>query len=94
MKKEYSVRLSFTDRKVGPGTGSSTRVEASSFPQAIAKAAREFWKALDTKQRNDVRRNGMKVEVQEGEEQRKEEREEKEEGRETRKLLQQCGYTN
>lgn len=35
------------------------------MPSAIAKAAREFWKGLNTKQRNDVRRDGLKIEVRE-----------------------------
>jgi len=63
--KTYTVRLSFTDRRQGPGTGRSIKVEASSFPGAIAKAAREFWKSLNKKERNDVRRSGLKIEAQE-----------------------------
>jgi len=62
---EYSVRLTFTDRHQGPGTGRSILVEASNFPGAIAKASREFWKHLTTKERNDVRRGGLKVEARE-----------------------------
>lgn len=60
--KQYCIRVSFTDRREGPGTGRSIPVEASSLPGAIAKATREFWRGLDTKQRNDARRSGMKVE--------------------------------
>ena len=62
---EYSVRLTFTDRRQGPGTGRSIQLQASNFPGAIAKASREFWKHLTTKERNDVRRSGLKVEARE-----------------------------
>jgi len=60
---EYSVRLTFTDRRQGPGTGRSILIEASNFPGAIAKASREFWKHLTTKERNDVRRGGLNVDA-------------------------------
>lgn len=60
--KQFQVRLSFTDRRQGPGVGRSISTEASNLPGAIAKATREFWRGLDTKQRNDARRSGMKVE--------------------------------
>jgi len=59
----YSVRLSFTDRREGPGTGRILTVEATSLPGAIGKAAREFWRELNTKQRNDARRDGIKIEA-------------------------------
>jgi hypothetical protein len=59
----YSIRLSFTDRCEGPGTGRSIPVTASSMPGAIAKAARLFWKQLNHKQRNDARRDGIKVDA-------------------------------
>jgi len=62
---DYSVRLTFTDRRQGPRTGRSIQVQASNFPGAIAKASREFWKHLTTKERNDVRRSGIKVEARE-----------------------------
>lgn len=63
--KNYSVRLSFTDRRQGPSTGRVIPVTATNFPGAIAKATREFWKNLNTKQRNDARRSGMKIEARE-----------------------------
>ncbi len=63
--KQYNVRLSFTDRRQGPGVGRSIPVDASSLPGAVAKATREFWKGLSTKQRNDARRSGMKIEARE-----------------------------
>ena len=63
--KQYNVRLSFTDRRQGPGIGRNIPVDASSFPGAIARATREFWKGLSTKQRNDARRSGLKIEARE-----------------------------
>ena len=63
--KLYTVRLSFTDRREGPGTGRSLPIQANHFTVAVGKACREFWKSLNTKQRNDVRRNGLKIEARE-----------------------------
>jgi len=63
--KQFQVRLSFTDRRQGPGVGRSIPVDAGSLPGAVAKATREFWRGLNTKQRNDVRRSGLKVEARE-----------------------------
>jgi hypothetical protein len=65
--KSFSVRLSFTDRRQGPGIGRSISTDASNLPGAVAKAVREFWKDLDTKQRNDARRS-LKIEVHERQE--------------------------
>ena len=63
MKNVYAVRMSFTDRKEGPGSGRVITVQTSNVPRAIAQASREFWKHLTTKQRNDVRRCGLKAEA-------------------------------
>ncbi len=63
--KQYTVRLSFTDRRQGPGVGRSIPAEASNLPGAVSKATREFWKSLTTKQRNDARRSGVKIEARE-----------------------------
>jgi len=63
--KGYTVRLSFTDRKFGPGCGRMIHVNASSFHTALKKATHEFWKSLAKKQRNDVRCGGLKAEVRE-----------------------------
>jgi hypothetical protein len=60
--KSFSVRLSFTDRRQGPGVGRSITTDASNLPGAVTKAVREFWRDLDTKQRNDARRS-LKIEV-------------------------------
>lgn len=59
----FNIRLTFTDRRQGPSTGRSIRAEAASMPGAVSKATREFWRSLDRKQRNDVRRGGLKVEA-------------------------------
>jgi hypothetical protein len=63
--KAYSVRMSFTDRKLGPGVGRTFIVRGSSLPIAMAKASKMFWKELDTKNRNDARRGGFKAEARE-----------------------------
>jgi len=62
--KQFNIRLSFTDRRQGPGVGRSIPTEASSLPGAIAKAIREFWRGLNRKQRNDARRS-LKIDAHE-----------------------------
>lgn len=57
----YSVTLKYEDRKTGP-EGRTIRVEASSISGAIGKAAREFVKSLDRKQRFDMNK-GLKIEA-------------------------------
>jgi hypothetical protein len=37
------------------------KVEASSLPGAVGKAAREFVKGLDRKQRFDMNKNGLEI---------------------------------
>jgi hypothetical protein len=59
----YNIRLSFTDRKQGPGTGRSVTRTASTIRAAVSHAVGDFWSTLDRKQRNDVRTSGMKIEV-------------------------------
>jgi hypothetical protein len=59
----YNVRLSFVDRRQGPGTGRSLSVDGSNLPIAISKAVRIFWRELGRKQRNDARRGGIKIEA-------------------------------
>ena len=61
----YIVRASFTDRRQGPGTGRTLEIEATSMPVALGKGAREFWKGLDRKQRNDCRTSGLNLTVRE-----------------------------
>jgi len=58
--KTFEVRLRYQDR--GQGTVQSTvKVDASSLPGAVAKAAREFVKGLDRKQRFDMNKNGLEI---------------------------------
>ncbi|HZP31904.1 MAG TPA: hypothetical protein VFB23_00980 [Candidatus Acidoferrales bacterium] len=40
---------------------STVTVDASSLPGAVAKAAREFVKGLDRKQRFDMNKNGLEI---------------------------------
>ncbi len=40
---------------------STVKVEASSLPGAVGKAAREFVKGLDRKQRFDMNKNGLEI---------------------------------
>ena len=63
--KLYTVRLSFTDRREGPGTGRTIEVKASSFHTAIKVATRRFWLETSQKQHNDIRRDGLRVEIRE-----------------------------
>lgn len=59
--KHYNVRLSFVDRRMGPGTGTSLRTGGSSINVAIARAVRMFWKTLTQKQRFDVKTSGLTI---------------------------------
>ena len=63
--KDYSVRLSFTDRRQGPGTGITMIVKASAIHTAMKHATRRFWDTLTHKQKRDVRRNGLRVDLRE-----------------------------
>lgn len=63
MKKPYAVLCTYTHRKFGPGEGRTISVIASNVPAAASRAAREFWSNLTSKERNDVRRDGLKLEV-------------------------------
>ena len=58
--KTFQVRLRFQDRNDSP-VEKSEKVDASSLPGAVAKAAREFVKALDRKQRFDMNKNGLEI---------------------------------
>lgn len=63
--KDYSAHLTYTDRRFGPGHGVRIRVRASSFHTAIKTATRIFWNQTDTKEHNDIRRDGLRVEIRE-----------------------------
>lgn len=58
--KTFEVQFRYQDR--GEGTVESTvKVDSSSLPGAIGKAAREFVKSLDRKQRFDMNKNGLEI---------------------------------
>jgi hypothetical protein len=57
----YNVKLQYEDRDKG-AEGTTVKVDASTIAGAIAKAAREFVKGLDRKQRFDANK-GLKIEA-------------------------------
>jgi len=58
--KTFEVQFRYQDRKEGP-VDSKVSVEASSLPGAVAKAARQFVKGLDRKQKFDMNKNGLEI---------------------------------
>ena len=58
--KTFEVQFRYRDRNEGTAE-STVKVEASSLPGAIGKAAREFVKGLDRKQRFDMNKNGLEI---------------------------------
>ena len=58
--KTFEVQFSFQDRKEQV-VESTVNLEASSLPGAVAKAARQFVKGLDRKQRFDMNKNGLEI---------------------------------
>jgi hypothetical protein len=56
MAKEWIVGVTWTDRKLGPGVGTSKRQKAGSPHVAIYRAVRAILGDLNRKQRNDARR--------------------------------------
>lgn len=58
--KTFEVQFRYRDRNEGPAE-STVKVEASSLPGAIGKAARDFVKGLDRKQRFDMNKNGLEI---------------------------------
>jgi hypothetical protein len=58
--KTFKVQFRYRDRNEGT-TESTVKVEASSLPGAVGKAAREFVKGLDRKQRFDMNKNGLEI---------------------------------
>jgi len=58
--KTFEVRLRYQDRNQAT-VESTVKVDASSLPGAVAKAAREFVKGLDRKQRFDMNKNGLEI---------------------------------
>lgn len=60
--KTYQVDFKYQDRN-DTEAGSSVKIEASTLPGAVAKAAREFVKGLDRKQRFDMNKSGLDIKV-------------------------------
>lgn len=58
--KTFEVRFRYQDRSQG-AVESTVKVDASSLPGAVGKAAREFVRKLDRKQRFDMNRNGLEI---------------------------------
>jgi hypothetical protein len=58
--KTFEVQFRYRDRNERTEE-STVKVEASSLPGAIGKAAREFVKGLDRKQRFDMNKNGLEI---------------------------------
>lgn len=58
--KSFEVQLRYRDRNE-ESKESTVKVDASSLPGAVAKAAREFVKSLDRKQRFDMNKNGLEI---------------------------------
>jgi hypothetical protein len=58
--KTFEVQLRYRDRNE-ESVEATVKVDASSLPGAVARAAREFVKGLDRKQRFDMNKNGLEV---------------------------------
>jgi len=58
--KAFEVQFRYRDRKE-ESIQSAVKVEASSLPGAVGKAAREFVKGLDRKQRFNMNKNGLEI---------------------------------
>ena len=58
--KTFEVQFRYRDRNEAE-VESTVKLDASSLPGAVAKAAREFVKGLDRKQRFDMNKNGLEI---------------------------------
>ena len=58
--KSFEMQFRYRNRE-GETVESTVTAEASSMPGAIGKAAREFVKGLDRKQRFDMNKNGLEI---------------------------------
>lgn len=58
--KTFEVQFRYRDRNEET-LESTVKVDASSLPGAVGKAAREFVKGLDRKQRFDMNKNGLAI---------------------------------
>ena len=63
--KTFEVQFRFQGRSEET-VESTVNVDASSLPGAVAKAAREFVKGLDRKQRFDMNKNGLEITAKSG----------------------------
>jgi hypothetical protein len=63
--KTFEVQFRYQDRTEGT-VESTIKVDASSLPGAVGKAAREFVKGLDRKQRFDMNKNGLEITAKSG----------------------------
>ena len=60
--KAFEVQFRYRDRNERT-MESTVKLDASSLPGAVAKAAREFVKDLDRKQKFDMNKNGLEISV-------------------------------
>ena len=60
--KTFEVHFRYRDRNEETRE-STVKLDASSLPGAVAKAARGFAKGLDRKQRFDMNKNGLEITV-------------------------------
>jgi hypothetical protein len=58
--KSFEVQFRYQDRSEG-AVEKTLNVDASNLPGAVGKAAREFVKSLDRKQRFDMNKNGLEI---------------------------------
>ncbi len=58
--KTFEVQFRYRDRNEAT-VEATVKVDASSLPGAVGKAAREFVKGLDRKQRFDMNKNGLEI---------------------------------
>ena len=58
--KTFEVQFRYQDRSEG-AVEKTLNVDASNLPGAVGKAAREFVKSLDRKQRFDMNKNGLEI---------------------------------
>jgi hypothetical protein len=63
--KTFEVHFRYRDRSEKTAE-STVKVEASSLPGAVGKAAREFVRGLDRKQRFDMNKNGLEITARSG----------------------------
>jgi hypothetical protein len=60
--KTFEVQFRYQDRNEGT-VEATVKVDASNLPGAVGKAAREFVKSLDRKQRFDMNKTGLEMTI-------------------------------